>query len=205
MRRAWPTARFRVADTAAGAGGWRRTGSGGPDGHGLTGPGDFAGGGEGATVARWHSERMAQRGAPDEQALGGAPRDTRQRRAVLAALGEMGSFRSAQMIHSSILRGGQRIGLATVYRTLRLLNDAGEVDVVRDDAGEQLFRRCEASQHHHHLVCVSCGTAVEVESAPMERWAEAVGREHGFSEVRHSVEVFGTCPRCARLAGGQAG
>ena len=156
-------------------------------------------------MARWHSERMGQQAAPQSEAVVSAPRDTRQRRAVLGALGEMESFRSAQVIHGSIVRSGQRIGLATVYRTLKLLADAGEVDVVRDAAGEQLFRRCEASRHHHHLVCVSCGTAVEVESAPMERWADQVGREHGFSAVRHSVEVFGVCPGCTRRAAGQAG
>jgi Fur family transcriptional regulator, ferric uptake regulator len=135
-----------------------------------------------------------------------APRDTRQRRAVLAALGQTGSFRSAQAIHTSIRQTGEKIGLATVYRALKMLSDSGEVDVVRDDTGEQLYRRCGTS-HHHHLVCVSCGTAVEVESAPMERWAVKVGEAHGFSDVWHSLEVFGTCAPCAggaELAAGDA-
>ncbi|MGD0381178.1 MAG: transcriptional repressor [Acidimicrobiales bacterium] len=146
-------------------------------------------------MTRWHSDSVA--GTTSEQAtFGGASRHTRQRRAVLAALGQSGSFRSAQVIHASIRQTGEKIGLATVYRALKMLSDAGDIDVVRDDAGEQLYRRCGTS-HHHHLVCVSCGTAVEVESAPMERWAVKVGEAHGFSDVWHSLEVFGTCTRCA--------
>jgi Fur family ferric uptake transcriptional regulator len=135
----------------------------------------------------------------DQVTFGGAPRHTRQRRAVLAALGQTGSFRSAQAIHASIRQTGEKVGLATVYRALKVLSDAGELDVVRDDAGEQLYRRCGTS-HHHHLVCVSCGTAVEVESAPMERWAVRVGEAHGFTDVSHSLEVFGTCAQCAGRA-----
>jgi Fur family ferric uptake transcriptional regulator len=153
-------------------------------------------------MARWHSEPVVQEESPEQVTFGGAPRHTRQRRAVLAALGQTGSFRSAQVIHASIRQSGEKIGLATVYRALKMLSDAGEVDVVRDDAGEQLYRRCGAA-HHHHLVCVSCGTAVEVESAPMERWASKVGAAHGFSDISHSLEVFGTCARCADGATGQ--
>jgi Fur family transcriptional regulator, ferric uptake regulator len=155
-------------------------------------------------VGRWHSEPVVHGEAPEQVSFGGAPRHTRQRRAVLAALGESGSFRSAQVIHASIRQTGEKIGLATVYRALKMLSDAGEIDVVRDDAGEQLYRRCGTS-HHHHLVCVSCGTAVEVESAPMERWAVKVGEANGFSDVWHSLEVFGTCARCTAGTEGVTG
>jgi Fur family transcriptional regulator, ferric uptake regulator len=146
--------------------------------------------------ARWHHEAMAVPHVPEGPAPGAVQRDTRQRRAVLAALDGADGFRSAQAIHASVRDAGAKVGLATVYRSLKLLSESGEVDVVRDEAGEQLYRRCEASSHHHHLVCVSCGTAIEVESAPVERWAARVGEDHGFSEVHHSIEVFGTCGSC---------
>lgn len=125
-------------------------------------------------------------------------RDTRQRRAVLGTLENYDAFRSAQDIHSAVCSSGEPVGLATVYRSLQLLADAGEVDVLRDDSGELLYRRCADGGHHHHVVCRSCGTAVEVESAAVERWATTVAEDHGFTEVEHSVEVFGTCDNCAR-------
>ncbi len=123
-------------------------------------------------------------------------RDTRQRRAVLGALERATGFASAQAIHARLRAAGTPVGMATVYRVLRDLADTGQVDVVRDDAGEQQFRRCTPG-HHHHLVCVACGRAVEVESVAVERWAEEMGRANGFTDVHHDVELFGTCSRCA--------
>jgi len=122
-------------------------------------------------------------------------RPTRQRRAVATALHGFEDFRSAQDIHDLLRRSGQNVGLSTVYRTLQALTDAGEVDLLRTEDGEALYRRCSAT-HHHHLVCRSCGRTVEVEGPAVERWADAVAGRHGFSDVSHSLEIFGTCPDC---------
>lgn len=124
-----------------------------------------------------------------------APRNTRQRGEVLTLLDEVQDFRTAQQLHLLLRQRGAKVGLTTVYRTLQLLVEAGEVDTTRLPGGEQLFRRCSRT-HHHHLVCRGCGTAVEVEGPAVERWAEQVAAEHGFSDVGHSVEIFGVCPSC---------
>ena len=124
-------------------------------------------------------------------------RTTRQRAAVAAALDELDDFRTAQELHAILRDRGDGIGLTTVYRTLQALADAGEVDVLRSDEGEASYRRCSTG-HHHHLVCRVCGRTVEVEGAAVERWADRVGAEHGFADVSHTLEVFGTCAACAR-------
>ncbi len=80
--------------------------------------------------------------------------------------------------------------------SLQALVDAGEVDVLRSDDGEATYRRC-SPQHHHHLLCRSCGHTVEVADPPVERWAAKIAAEHGFQDVQHSLEVFGTCAACA--------
>lgn len=123
-------------------------------------------------------------------------RPTRQRRAVAAALRSSEEFRSAQEIHDALRHDGENVGLSTVYRTLQALADSGEVDTLRTDDGEALYRRCSTG-HHHHLVCRVCGRTVEVEGPAVERWAAGVATQHGFADVSHSVEVFGTCPDCA--------
>lgn len=128
-------------------------------------------------------------------------RSTRQRSAVSAALTSVDDFRSAQQLHDLLRSRGETVGLTTVYRTLQALADAGEVDVLRTDDGESIYRRCSGG-HHHHLVCRSCGRAVEVEDSQVEKWAEAVARAHGFADVQHTVEVFGICPDCAGSAVG---
>src|SRR3982751_5748052 len=99
-------------------------------------------------------------------------RATRQRAAVSALLDRLPDFRSAQEIHEELRRTGEGIGLTTVYRTLQTLADGGEVDVLRTASGEAVYRRCESAEHHHHLVCRRCGTAVEIEGPAVETWAQ---------------------------------
>ncbi len=125
----------------------------------------------------------------------GTPRPTRQRRAVAEVLTTVTDFRSAQEIHDLLSRSGETVGLATVYRTLQLLAEQGDVDVLRSEDGEATYRRC-SDTHHHHLVCRACGSTVEVEGPPVERWASGIADDHGFSDVSHTVEIFGTCPAC---------
>ena len=128
-----------------------------------------------------------------------SPRLTRQRGAVQAVAGELDRFRSAQEIHARLRAAGERIGLATVYRAVAALVAAGDLDALRTDRGETLYRRCSTG-HHHHLVCRSCGRAVEVAGPAVERWAERVAAEHGFADVSHTLEIVGTCVDCARSA-----
>ena len=127
-------------------------------------------------------------------------RSTRQRAAVAAALDEVDEFRSAQDLHDVLKHRGDSVGLTTVYRTLQSLADAGEVDVLRNTDGEAVYRRCSTGEHHHHLVCRVCGKAVEVEGPAVERWAETIAAQHGYANVAHTVEIFGTCSDCADCA-----
>jgi Fur family ferric uptake transcriptional regulator len=125
----------------------------------------------------------------------GALRNTHQRRAVSSLLGSVEGFHSAQELHSMLRERGERVGLTTVYRTLQGLADVGEIDVMRPPGGEHLYRRC-SSGHHHHLVCRSCGSTVEVEGPAVEHWADRVAAKHGFTDVSHTLEIFGTCQNC---------
>jgi Fur family ferric uptake transcriptional regulator len=125
---------------------------------------------------------------------------TRQRSAVARALQQAEGFQSAQSLHDALRSTGDQVGLTTVYRHLQSLADAGEVDVLRTDDGEAVYRRCAAEDHHHHLVCRVCGTTVEVTGPAVETWADEVAKKHGFRDVSHTVEVFGTCRACATPA-----
>lgn len=124
-------------------------------------------------------------------------RGTRQRVAITEALEDETAFQTAQELHARLRARGDAVGLTTVYRTLQALAAAGEVDVVRTDAGEALYRRCGVAEHHHHIVCRSCGTTAELRATPIESWVEEAARRHGFSEVTHTAELFGICADCA--------
>ncbi|WP_055483351.1 Fur family transcriptional regulator [Sphaerimonospora mesophila] len=123
-------------------------------------------------------------------------RSPKSREAVHEILRQSPGFRSAQDVFAEMRADGAKIGLTTVYRALQSLQDAGRVDVLRTDEGESVYRACETESHHHHLVCRRCGLTVEVANPDVERWAELMGVEHGFTEITHTVEVFGTCASC---------
>jgi Fur family ferric uptake transcriptional regulator len=123
-------------------------------------------------------------------------RTTRQGEAVQAALASSGGFRSAQDVYAELRHRGESVGLTTVYRHLSALAGSGALDVLHTSEGETLYRQC-GSGHHHHLVCRSCGRTVEVEGREIERWTQRIAAEQGFTEVDHTVEIFGTCADCA--------
>lgn len=122
-------------------------------------------------------------------------RPTRQRRAIAGAMESFEDFRSAQEIHSLLSQRGEQVGLSTVYRALQALADSGEIDSLRTESGESIYRRCSAT-HHHHLVCRSCGATVEIEGPAVERWTRSVATDHGYRDVSHTLEIFGTCGSC---------
>ena len=127
---------------------------------------------------------------------GTAVRSTRQRAAITALLENVDEFRSAQELHDELRRNGEGIGLTTVYRTLQSMASTGLLDTLRTDTGEAVYRRC-SQHHHHHLVCRTCGTTVEVDGGEAEAWATNIAAQHGFSDVSHTIEIFGVCQDCA--------
>ncbi len=122
-------------------------------------------------------------------------RHTAQKEAVRSALSAAGGFVSAGELHLRMSSQGHGIGLATVYRQLNALAENGHADTLLVPGG-QLFRACEPGAHHHHLVCESCGTAVEIDP-PDEDWIAASADRNGFTVTRHLVEVFGQCAECS--------
>ena len=127
-------------------------------------------------------------------------RTTRQSGAVADALRAAGGFRSAQDVYATLRADGAAVGLSTVYRHLQSFADDGVVDVIHTPEGETTYRYCGApgAGHHHHLVCRNCGRAEEVEGPAIERWATTVADQHGYTDVDHTVELFGTCADCSR-------
>lgn len=129
-------------------------------------------------------------------------RVTRQGEAIDEVLRTTDGFRTAQDLYGALRSQGLSVGLTTVYRHLKVLADAGEIDVVHRPDGEAQYRLCSPARtndatdrdHHHHLVCRVCGRAVEVDGPEVEQWAERVASAAGYTEISHTVEVFGLCP-----------
>lgn len=126
-------------------------------------------------------------------------RTTRQRLRVLEALLAEPNDATAQEIYESLRRQRERIGLATVYRTLALLSEQGIVDVLMHHPGEVCYRLC-GQGHHHHLRCTGCHQVVELGDCELEPWLSSLGGTYGFTVTSHAVEVAGTCADCEQAA-----
>ena len=130
-----------------------------------------------------------------EQLLEAGLRPTRQRLAVLAALGRERRPLTAQELHARLRRRQNGPGLATVYRTLGALAHAGVLRTFPLPDGEIAYRLCQPG-HHHHLICDRCGSVAEISSCEVEGWAARVARRKGFSPTSHQAEIFGICEAC---------
>jgi Fur family transcriptional regulator, ferric uptake regulator len=122
-------------------------------------------------------------------------RPTRQRLLVLEALEAEPHDATAQELHARLRKHGERVGLATVYRTLSLLSRKHVVDELSHRVGESCYRLC-APGHHHHLVCTSCHRVEELDDCTLDEWLAAASRSRGFSATSHTLEVSGVCGDC---------
>ena len=121
-------------------------------------------------------------------------RPTPQRVAVIEALEGKPRPVTAQDVHEEV-RGTAGAGLATVYRTLRALADAGTAETFSAEGGEVAYKLCEVV-HHHHLICERCGDVASIPSCEVEDWASAVGRRRGVQVTDHRADVYGVCASC---------
>lgn len=122
-------------------------------------------------------------------------RATEQRIVVLGALMVDPGDTTAQGLYERLRKRHPSLGLATVYRTLGSLADAGIIDAMQHGHGT-CYRWC-APGHHHHLTCTGCHRVVEVRECPIGDWAETVGAANGFTNVSHVFEISGRCADCA--------
>lgn len=123
-------------------------------------------------------------------------RPTRQRRAILKAVAAQDRPVSAQTLHESLRKSGAQAGLATVYRTLQALAEAGVLQTFQTPAGEVAYKVCEPG-HHHHLICTQCGRVEEIPSCEVEGWASSVARRRAFTVTSHQADIYGVCASCS--------
>jgi Fur family ferric uptake transcriptional regulator len=122
-------------------------------------------------------------------------RPTPQRLLVLETLAAEPHDATAQEIHARLREGRNRVGLATVYRALRVLKGRGVVDELSHRTGESCYRLCNPG-HHHHLVCERCHRVEELEGCEVDTWVARASRAKGFRAASHTVEVLGVCADC---------
>jgi Fur family ferric uptake transcriptional regulator len=124
-------------------------------------------------------------------------RSTAQRRLIIETFFGGASHMSIEEVLNEVRTHDRGIGYATVYRTLKLLAECGVASERRFGDGLSRYELAdEASTHHDHLICISCGKIVEFEEPRIEVLQEEIAKRHGFAISSHKHEMYGTCPEC---------
>jgi Fur family ferric uptake transcriptional regulator len=139
-------------------------------------------------------EYEAQRAELAKYLDGMGLKHTKQRDLILISFLESNEHVSAEQLYQKVRSENPSIGFTTVYRTLKLLVDAGLAQERRFDDG---LTRYEVEQEHHdHLVCLKCGKIIEFESDEIENAQVRIAADYGFKILRHRHELYGHCSSC---------
>jgi Fur family peroxide stress response transcriptional regulator len=120
---------------------------------------------------------------------------TPQRRAVLTILIEDRDHPSVEQIYDQVKQDFPMTSLATVYKTVALLKEMGEVREIESGQGRNRYDGYDPSLHPH-LICVECKRIVDLDLPALSELAETVAQQMGYQVLRHRFDFFGICPQC---------
>jgi Fur family ferric uptake transcriptional regulator len=123
---------------------------------------------------------------------------SRQREQVLDIFLKMERHPTISDLYERVRKKNPKIGLATVYRAMKVICDAGLARETDFGDGLKRYEHEYGHEHHDHLVCVKCGRIIEVISPEIEKIQSQLAKRHNFTPLRHRMQIFGTCKSCQR-------
>ncbi len=126
-------------------------------------------------------------------------RSTRQRDIILDIFLSTHEHLSVEELYLKVRASNSGIGQATVYRTLKLLAEAGLAREMMMPDGHTRYEHQLAGEHHDHLVCTSCGAIIEFEDETIEQLQRDIAKRHGFTLTAHRMQLCGLCPACSAV------
>lgn len=123
-------------------------------------------------------------------------KSTHQRDQILKIFVDVGRHLSAEELYALVKKSHPGIGYATVYRTLKLLAEAGLAEAQRFEDGFTRYEYNAANGHHDHLICTKCGAIIEFENERIEALQQDVARKNRFQVKSHKLELYGLCAAC---------
>ncbi|GAB6058059.1 Fur family transcriptional regulator [Desulfonatronum parangueonense] len=123
---------------------------------------------------------------------------TSQRGLIFDVFWQTSDHVSPEELYNLVKQSDPQVGQATVYRTLKLLSEAGIAREVNFGDGVTRYEPTFGHAHHDHLICSSCGRSVEVIDNQIEKLQEQLAKDHDFTLTGHKMYLFGVCPECRR-------
>ena len=125
---------------------------------------------------------------------------TRQRDVIVDTFFESTGHLSVDELLAEVTKRDPHIGAATVYRTMKILTDAGLASARHFDDGQTRYEPALDRAHHDHLICTGCHQIIEFENERIEELQDLVAAQHGFIVTRHKLELYGLCKDCQAKA-----
>jgi Fur family ferric uptake transcriptional regulator len=123
---------------------------------------------------------------------------TAQRDLILEVFLRTEEHLSSEDLYQLVHKEDSTVGQTTVYRTLKLLSEAGLAREVRFGDGLTHYEHNYKHQHHDHMICSSCGKIIEFYSAELEAIQDAMAAKHKFEVEQHLLRIIGLCADCRR-------
>ena len=123
---------------------------------------------------------------------------TRQREEILRCLMSAERHLGVDELYMTLKKQDPSIGRATIFRTIKLLQECGIVAEVGSANGRSKYELKADRPHHDHMICIECGRIIEFQSPMMERFQDGAIRRHGFVALWHRHEIFGRCRDCLK-------
>lgn len=123
---------------------------------------------------------------------------TAQRELILDVFLRTEEHLSSEDLYRLVHKEDPSVGQTTVYRTLKLLAEAGLAREVRFGDGMTHYEHQYKHQHHDHMICSNCGKIIEFYSAELEAIQDAMAAKHKFEVEQHLLRIIGVCADCRR-------
>src|SRR3954468_22637193 len=121
---------------------------------------------------------------------------TRQREVIVDAFFAQTGHLSVDQLLQKAKERDSTIGAAPVYRTMKILTDAGLASARHFEGAQTRYEAALDRHHHDHLICTSCGNIIEFENKRIEDLQDQVAHDHAFVVTHHKLELYGTCRDC---------
>jgi len=123
-------------------------------------------------------------------------RNTRQREDILDVFLAADRHITVEELFNLIKQKNPEIGYATVHRNLNMLRECGVAEEIKIGNQKARYEPKIGREHHDHLICLRCGSFIEVNDSKIEKLQDKLAEENDFVPVRHKLEIYGICKEC---------
>ena len=125
-------------------------------------------------------------------------KQTPHRMLILESFISNEGHRSVEDIYDHVRGQDPKVGYSTIYRTMKLLTDAGLAREVDLGDGMTRYEHLYNHKHHDHMICTECGRSIEFFNADIEDVQDAASEKRGFHVLDHRLQIYGLCSTCRR-------